>query len=190
MIGLISLVLILVFHSSPRNVAVVKLDVAGTVAEETSAAANLTNASNDGRRPTELHFQPATHEADSATGAIHDSADASTSDSPRHAKPAGDFHSPRYGYKVNLSGTPWTQWESLPEVVPEAEWGALLGERGRFLVIPVSLAGLDPRPEALDHALLARLGMAYPSQQVAEFKSIEIGSAVGHVFQFCARSVG
>ena len=64
MIGLISLVLILVFHSSPRNVAVVKLDVAGTVAEETSAAANLTNTSNDGRRPTELHFQPATHEAD------------------------------------------------------------------------------------------------------------------------------
>ena len=31
--------------------------------------------------------------------------------------------------------------------------------------------------------------MAYPSQQLAEFKSIEIGSAVGHAFQF-SRDVG
>ena len=82
-----------------------------------------------------------------------------------------------------LGGTPWTQWENLAEIVPEAEWGALLGDRTRFLIIPISLAGLDPHPEALDHAMLARLGIAYPSQQLAEFKSIEVGPAVGHAFR-------
>ncbi len=69
-------------------------------------------------------------------------------DAPEHLsgpKPAGTFHSPRYGYSVNLADTPWVRWENLAEVVPEAEWGALVGDYGRLIVIPLALNGLDPR---------------------------------------------
>ncbi len=48
---------------------------------------------------------------------------------PLGPKPAGDFHSPRYGYEVRLAGTAWVHWENLAEVVPEAEWGAVEGLR-------------------------------------------------------------
>ncbi|HEY2882523.1 MAG TPA: tetratricopeptide repeat protein [Pirellulales bacterium] len=105
-----------------------------------------------------------------------------TVDKPTAAKPAGDFHSARFGYSLNLAGTPWTHWESLSEVAPEAEWGALLKNYGRLLVVPVALADLDPRPEALDSALLARLGIAYPSEALTDFREIELGGAKGHSF--------
>src|SRR5262249_55331969 len=72
------------------------------------------------------------------------------------------FRSPQFGYSVSLAGSSWRPWDDLAEVVPEAEWGALADDDGRFLVIPVSLDRLDPRREALDHALLARLGIACP----------------------------
>jgi Flp pilus assembly protein TadD len=100
------------------------------------------------------------------------------------AKPVGTFHSPRYGYTVSLEGTVWQRWEDLAEIVPEAEWGALLKDYGRFLVIPFALGGIDVRQEALDQALLARLGIAFPSDQVSEFEAIEHSGAVGHGFEF------
>jgi len=98
-------------------------------------------------------------------------------------KPAGDFHSARYGYTVALEGTRWTRWEDLSQIVPEAEWGALLGEYGRFLIVPVSLGQLDPRPESLDHVLLGLLGIAYPSDQLNDFQPIERQGLSGHSFQ-------
>ncbi len=102
---------------------------------------------------------------------------------PPGPKLAGDFHSARYGYTVALEGTQWSRWEDLAQIVPEAEWGALLNSYGRFLVIPVSLGDLDPRPEALDHALLARLGIAYPSDRLSEFQTVERQGVMGHSFQ-------
>ena len=105
------------------------------------------------------------------------------------SKPAGDFHSSRYGYTVALDGTPWTRWEGLAEIVPDAECGALLNNYGRLLVIPVSLASLDPRPEALDHALLARLGIAYPSDELTDFATVNRDAAVGQAFRL-TREVG
>src|SRR5690606_24123683 len=72
---------------------------------------------------------------------------------PPGPKPAGNFHSDRYGYTVALEGTPWVRWENFDETVREAEFGALLGERTRLLVIPISLGTLNPRPEALNRAM-------------------------------------
>jgi tetratricopeptide (TPR) repeat protein len=102
---------------------------------------------------------------------------------PPGPKPAGDFHSARHGYTVSLNGTPWTRWENLAEVVPEAEWGALLGNFGRLLVVPVSIEGLDPWPEAIDYALLARLGIGYPNDQLTDFQTVDHDGATGHRFQ-------
>ena len=104
-------------------------------------------------------------------------------------KPAGDFHSAKFGYAVALSGTPWTRWENLADVVPDAEFGALLNDYGRLLVIPISLATLDPRPEALDHALLSRLGITYPSDSLTDFKTLKLDSAAGQSFRL-TREIG
>jgi Flp pilus assembly protein TadD len=96
-------------------------------------------------------------------------------------KPAGDFTS-RYGYKVSFAGTDWKHWDNLPQLVPAAEFGALYKNTGRFLVVPVPLGDLDPRPEALDHALLACMGIGYPSDQIANFVQFELDGADGQRF--------
>ncbi len=61
---------------------------------------------------------------------------------------------------------------------------------GRFLVIPLALNGLDPRQEALDQALLGRLGIAYPSDQLSDFQPFEHGGATGHSFRLSREVAG
>jgi tetratricopeptide (TPR) repeat protein len=107
--------------------------------------------------------------------------------SPAASQPA-DFHSRQFGYSMRLAGSSWAAWNDLAEIVPEAEFGALLNGDVRFLVIPVSLLGFEPRPEALDHALLARLGIACPGDPISDFDSVQRGDASGHSFQV-ARTV-
>ncbi|MCC7083875.1 MAG: tetratricopeptide repeat protein [Pirellulales bacterium] len=104
-------------------------------------------------------------------------------DLPPGPKPAGKFHSAWYGYTVALSGTEWSRWENLGEVVPEAEWGALLGSYARLLILPVWLNGVDPRPEAIDYALLARLGISYPNDRLIDFQIVNHDGATGHGFR-------
>ncbi len=133
----------------------------------------------------EVAVQPAAANGDSAGKITEQTAAASTDvrGTISGAKLAGDFHSAKFGYKISLDGLPWTRWEDLAQVLPEAEWGALLDGYGRFLIVPVVLGELDPRPEALDHALLARLGIAYPSDQLSDFQSIDRQGVAGHAFQ-------
>ena len=116
-----------------------------------------------------------------------DSAKMQQAGAPAAGKSA-DLRSPQFGYSVRLAGSPWTAWADLAEVVPEAEYGTLIGDYARFLVIPVSLLGLEPRPEALDHALAARLGISCPGDPVSDFKAIERPDATGHSF-LVARTV-
>ncbi len=97
--------------------------------------------------------------------------------------PAGNFHSPHYGYHVNLSGMAWTHWDDLTAVVPEAEWGALLKNYGRFLVIPVDLSDAVTSPAEVDRALLAQLGFEYPGQRPIELDNFQRQGAEGHVFR-------
>ncbi len=127
--------------------------------------------------------------ASTNTKPIHNPA---VADAPRANGPkaAGNFHSSRYGYTVSLDGTAWHRWEDLAEIVPEAEWGALLKDYGRFLVISLPLGGIEVRQEALDQALLARLGIAFPSDQLSEFEAIEHAGAMGHAFEFSREIAG
>jgi hypothetical protein len=97
--------------------------------------------------------------------------------------PAGNFHSPRYGYSVSLAGTAWTRWDDLTSVVPGAEWGALLKNYGRFLVIPVVLTDAATSDEAVDRALLTQFGFEYPIQQSSEMQTLERWGAQIHVFR-------
>lgn len=98
------------------------------------------------------------------------------------AVPAGNFHSPRYGYTVALAGTRWTRWDDLATVAPAAEWGALLKNYGRFLVMPVLLTDAETSPESVDRALLAQFGFEYPRQRSTDLETFQRWGAEGHVF--------
>ncbi|MDZ4821045.1 MAG: DUF3857 domain-containing protein [Planctomycetota bacterium] len=86
---------------------------------------------------------------------------------------ATDYLSPRYGYRLRLADSNWRAWESLSEIMPEAEFGGSNGDDVRGLVIPISLLGRTPRFEALAFALLARFGIAYPAAQMTSFREVE-----------------
>jgi Tfp pilus assembly protein PilF len=132
---------------------------AGRTAEEQVANAGSASAPAD-----EKHSTPPASNAETQTSA------------------GSDFSSP-YGYKVAFAGTEWARSDDLAAVVPAAEFGALFKHVGRFLIIPVPLGNLDPRDESLDHALLACLGIAYPSDQISGVDQIETSSVAGHRFQ-------
>lgn len=96
-------------------------------------------------------------------------------------KPIEDFYSSRYGYRVRLKGTPWQRWENLAEVMPDAEFGAMMGANARALVVPVSFLGREPRLEATTAALLARFGIAFPTNQATNFRGLH--GEQGHRFE-------
>jgi tetratricopeptide (TPR) repeat protein/transglutaminase-like putative cysteine protease len=104
-------------------------------------------------------------------------------------RPADEHRSPRFGYRIALDRDLWHRWENLAEVVPEAEWGALAGEATRLLTIPVTLLDHDPRLEALTHALLLRLGIAFGNASVEQLVPAEIDGGQGHQFEL-RREVG
>ncbi len=97
--------------------------------------------------------------------------------------PAGNFRSSRYGYSVNLSGTDWTRWTDLAMVMPDAEWGALLKNDGRFLVMPVQLADVNPSSEFVDRTLLAQFGFQYPDARSTDAETFQRWGAEVHVFR-------
>jgi hypothetical protein len=105
------------------------------------------------------------------------------------AVPAGNFRSQKYGYTVTLSGTRWARWNDLTAVMPDAEWGALLKNYGRFLVMPVQLADAETSPEEVDRALLARFGFQFPDTRSTDLETFQRWGAEGHVFRI-SRDIG
>ena len=76
-----------------------------------------------------------------------------TAEQPRSAARA--FSSKDYGYAVDLGGLPWTEWRTMGERVPRAEFGALCGEKAGMAIEPVPFLGHKPPPADADAALLA-----------------------------------
>ncbi len=99
------------------------------------------------------------------------------------AIPAGNFRSSRYGYAVNLAGTDWTRWTDLATVMPDAEYGALLKNYGRFLVMPVQLADVNPSSDAVDRTMLAQFGFQYPDARSTDTETFQRWGAEVHVFR-------
>ena len=183
LIGLVSVVSIIVFRAPSREVAKVIPAAQETGVAETTATENRAAESKEQPRPAADGSSTPRPSIQRSTEMFYLPAPCCRATRSRVQSQRGIFIRRRYGYSVSLAGTSWVRWENLAEVVPEAEWGALLHDYGRFLVIPIALADLDPRPEALDHALLARLGISYPSQQLTDFKTLEHSGAVGHSFR-------
>jgi hypothetical protein len=102
--------------------------------------------------------------------------------------PIEDFHSPRHGYTLRLAGTRWQPWDNLREVLPDAEFGAMIGNYARCAVIPMSLLGRQPRLEAVTAALVARLGIAYSASQARNFQNLAGGA--GQQFEMSREIAG
>jgi transglutaminase-like putative cysteine protease/tetratricopeptide (TPR) repeat protein len=78
--------------------------------------------------------------------------------SPR--KPAAAaFASKDFGYTIDLAATPWTEWRSLAERVPRAEFGALCGDNWGMAIEPVPLLGHKPPAADADRALLSLMDL-------------------------------
>lgn len=103
--------------------------------------------------------------------------------------PAGNFRSSKFNYSVSLAGTRWTRWDDLTSVMPQAEWGALLKNYGRFLVMPVRLQDAESSAETVDRAMLAQFGFQYPNIRTSDLETIQRWGAEGHVFRI-SRDIG
>jgi hypothetical protein len=97
--------------------------------------------------------------------------------------PAGNYRSSQFNYAVSLAGTRWTRWDDLSSVMPQAEWGALLKNYGRFLVMPVRLPDTESSAETVDRAMLAQFGFQYPNIRSSDLETIQRWGAEGHVFR-------
>jgi hypothetical protein len=104
--------------------------------------------------------------------------------------PAGNYHSSEFGYSVKLNATPWTRWDDLRSVAPSAEWGALLGNYGRFLVIPVVLVDTSEPQEDVDRELLEEFGFEPPAQPPTELEKFQRQGTAGHIYQLTREIAG
>ncbi len=90
----------------------------------------------------------------------------------RAGPPLDPFVSQHYGYSIDLSDTPWQPWANVRELAPDAEFGAVAGNYAGCAVIPISLAGREPRLEAVTAALLARFGLRIESMELRNPRAV------------------
>jgi len=117
-----------------------------------------------------------------------------TSREPAIAGGPGRLRSERFGYRVELEDGGWRGWPNQAAEFPTAETGALLRDHGAFVIVPVSLFGLEPDLDALRagfSSVLAALD-AESGRQVehdgAEALAFEFERLVdGRSFRFRAR---
>jgi hypothetical protein len=191
MIALVSVVSIISYRSSQHPAVKQEPGLLADVGTDPNAheiTADTTAA--DSPQPKELRVvQTAAFASDDKNSANDNdrtadrSADAPFVEQNPGAVPAGNFRSSRYGYTVNLAGTDWTRWMDLATVMPDAEYGALLKNYGRFLVMPVQLADVNPSSDAVDRTMLAQFGFQYPDARSTDTETIQRWGAEIHVFR-------
>jgi len=95
-----------------------------------------------------------------------------------------DFVSTNYHYRVRLQGSDWRKWKTLAKDMHNAEFGVLHKKAGALGVVPISLMGQNPHPEALKQALLSTMEIAYPNEKLTAEKAITRSFLQGSQFQF------
>jgi tetratricopeptide (TPR) repeat protein len=95
---------------------------------------------------------------------------------------ANEYRSDRFGYRVALPEPGWSVWSALAEQIPEAEYGARGPADLTLVVVPVYLSETEPHQEALLHALLARIEVEYPQEEVFDLEPLERSGLSGWSF--------
>ncbi len=83
------------------------------------------------------------------------------------------FQSERYGYSMELLGSAWSQWETLDQDLPDADFGGLYGTTGAFVVVPVYLADYEPPLEILAKALMTLLSIDWEDAGIRNRRTLE-----------------
>jgi transglutaminase-like putative cysteine protease/tetratricopeptide (TPR) repeat protein len=96
---------------------------------------------------------------------------------------ATNYSSPRYGYWVSLTNSPWHAYPSLQKNFPAAEFGASRGD-SCFVVVPAWLRGAKLDREVLSSALLATFNVTYPNENLTRQKELSEGEYEGVQFDF------
>ncbi len=78
------------------------------------------------------------------------------------------FASPKFGYSLDLRGTQWTRrWANLETESPSAEFGVLnAAGTGGLAITPVWIGDAEVPLDTLTRALLSRMEIPFPSDQI------------------------
>ena len=99
------------------------------------------------------------------------------------------FHAEKFGYTVNLTGTPWTRrWENLATECPNADFGVETANRSACLcVIPLSIGDDEADLDALTTALLSRFAIPFPDDAIRGLKDWDIPGIEGRDFTWSGK---
>jgi hypothetical protein len=193
MIALVSVVSIISYRSSqhpPVNQEPGLLANVGADPNAHEMTATEDSTAIDSPQPKDLRVvQTAAFQSEDKSSASDNdqtadhSADAPFIEQNPGAIPAGNFRSSRYGYAMNLAGTDWTRWTDLAAIMPDAEYGALLKNYGRFLVMPLQLADANPSSDVVDRTMLAQFGFQYPDARSTDAETFQRWGTEVHVFR-------
>lgn len=95
---------------------------------------------------------------------------------------AVDYQSEPYGYRVSHAGERWVVWNGFDQQAPGAEYGARGPGGITLVVVPAYLSQTMPHQEALLHALLKRMNIDYPQEEILDLQQIEQSSLAGWSF--------
>jgi len=100
----------------------------------------------------------------------------------------GRFHSPKFGYSVDLRGKPWNKWKDVTDEFPMAEvGGSRNSDTMHFIIKPVFYNGVSrPRLDALTWSVLQSIGVEYPGRGIRDLKSIRQADINGYTLTYDA----
>ena len=85
------------------------------------------------------------------------------------------FESQRFGYHVDLTNLGWLTATELTDDQPNLDFAAI-HKNSALMITPLPLPGRSPELDLLGRMLLAHMGFEYPSKQVSESTSTQMGT--------------
>ena len=96
-----------------------------------------------------------------------------------------DHESPRYGYRVKLSGTMWRPRPEMQHTYPNIDFAAVTPLGSRFVVMPLSLMGLEIEPDAIVHGLVESFFKEGIAHEIDAARPVMLGNGLcGTQFDF------
>lgn len=91
------------------------------------------------------------------------------------------FESKRFGYHVDLTNLGWLTATELTDDQPNLDFAAI-HKNSALMITPLPLPGRSPELDLLGRMLLARMGFEYPSKEVSESTSTQMGTLAAREF--------
>ena len=90
---------------------------------------------------------------------------------------------PEYGYRAQLPGGAWQQWEGWETDVPDSVDRMMLGSTGAFTVVTMPLDGITATDRDLIAAFFENFDFTYPDKDLRDAGRIKASGAQGYAFE-------